>query len=123
MIDREINGLLSEWGRYVCRQNDMGLGFPREAPFSKERVSGSRSTETYIEHTDPEILLVDKIVHKMLPATHKVVILVHYIGRGPLKVRISQMGMSERRYFEYLRHAQEVIASLLDSMKEETTAQ
>jgi hypothetical protein len=29
------------------------------------------------------------------------------------------MGMSNRRYYEHLKHAQEVIGSLLDSMKVE----
>ena len=118
MTEHWINGLLSDWGRWVCRQNDMGLGFPKEAPFNKERVSGSRSTETYIEHTDPDILLVHEVISKMLPLPHRQLVRIHYVEAGSVKAKSNALKIDRRDYYRTLEHCQISIGGLLGYLKD-----
>jgi hypothetical protein len=118
MTDYWINGLLSEWGRWVCRQNDMGLGFPKEVAFSKERVSGrNRDSDTYIEHTDPDILLVHQVVTKMLPLQHRQLVRIHYVEAGSVKAKSNALKIDRRAYYKTLEHCQLCIGSLLGYLK------
>lgn len=104
MAERRTNLeiLLSDWGHWQVAQAAIGLGFPKEAPFSQMRVDGQRRSDPEVFLADDDIRRLDVAIGELHPDM-RVVVTAHYVWPGLDKQRYGRLGMSRSNYYHHLQ--------------------
>lgn len=102
--------LLGEWGRWQAGMNRTGLGYPSTSAFTQERVQSSANRDNlYVLMADDDMRRVDCAIAKLYPDMRSVII-AHYVGTGPVKVKAHRLGISIRVYYSTLEFAEKQLA-------------
>lgn len=114
MAERRTNLeiLLSEWGHWQVAQAAIGLGFPRESPFSQMRVDGQRRSDPEVFLADDDMRRADVAIGELHPDM-RAVITAHYIWPGPAKTKAWRLGIQPRVYYFHVEFAHKELANKL----------
>lgn len=105
--------LLSQWGKWQARMNDVGLGHKSASAFVTMRVDNSGRWE------DPNVFMVDddmRRVHTEIMRLHPdmvAVIRTHYVDAGPVKTKIDAMRIARTVYYRHYEFAHKQLATAL----------
>lgn len=111
MRNDELGDLLARWAHWAIAGNRAGLGYAMVA--YAERVGSSFSVDNSPPPVDLAILRVDEAIKK-LPPVYLRVVRSFYIEQGPVKKKAAELQMSREAFYEYLKHAKEMLAHSME---------
>lgn len=106
-----IDDLFARWAMWALAGNRSGLGFAMAG--YAERIGSSYSVDNSPAPVDPDVLKADEAI-RSLPLRHLTVVRVHYLAPGPAKRKAANLNMTRDAYYEYITHAKEFVAHILE---------
>ena len=95
-IDHPVDSLLSEWGQWVRRENDAGLGYS-QVQYS-EYIARDTSATGYTGDFDPRITKLDQLIRKHLAYTPRRMIELRWAYGLPDKKAAQIMSLDRVSY-------------------------
>lgn len=107
-----IEIILGEWGTWKRGENRHALGYPDAASFTEEYVDGKRRSDPTAFMVDDDLRRLDRHIQH-IHADYRSILIAHYVGTGPVKVKADKLSTSVRVYYTVLEHAHRMLAHLM----------